>query len=51
MRNQKRDEKYFPTGDKTATGTDYSKMSPIVTIRDPSWTSLILSKIRKKKKD
>ena len=47
MRNKKRDERLYPTGDKTATGTDYSKPSPIVTVVNPSLLSLIFSKIKK----
>ncbi|WNY28393.1 hypothetical protein MmiEs2_05780 [Methanimicrococcus stummii] len=47
MRNKKRDENSFPTGDKTATGTDYSKMSPLVRIQNPSLLSLLFSKNRK----
>ena len=47
MRSKKRDEKYFPTGDKTATGTDYSKMSPIVTVRKVSLFPKIFSKKEK----
>lgn len=47
MQFRERNKESFPTGDKTATGTDYSKPSPIVTVRNPSLLSLIFPKKRK----
>lgn len=47
MQFRERNKKSFPTGDKTATGTDYSKPSPIVTVRNPSLFALIFSRKRK----